>query len=328
MTTYEYDTIGNLSKIVHPNNTQQLYTYDSLNHLTKLEHQNSSGTALASFVYTLSPIGERTTIEELDRTTTYTYDELSRLLTEEIKIGDKLWAYNEANKTKSLQEVTHLIRGEGSKELVDIKLQSGEIITATSNHPFWAVADQNWTDAGKLTADSILLDINEKNSTISSVRDYTQSTTVYNLTVANDHTYFVGVSGVLGHNACLNTPTIKSHEYDGFEAHWKDDLDAYAHFNQIFRGNQAKGSAGKMLADAFKSANLKQPRSIEMDNIINKETLEGFKNGLDISQTLFSFQSVLGWNAYNRLNKLLYAFPRRSDGNDNNPTTSIYLAPH
>ena len=78
----------------------------------------------------------------------------------EIKIGDRVWAYNEANQSKSLQEVTHLIRGKGDKELVDIKLSSGEVITATSNHPFWAVADQNWTDAGKLTADSILLNIN------------------------------------------------------------------------------------------------------------------------------------------------------------------------
>ncbi len=42
---------------------------------------------------------------------------------EDIKIGDRVWAYNEANQTKSLQEVTHLIRGEGNKTLTDITLQ-------------------------------------------------------------------------------------------------------------------------------------------------------------------------------------------------------------
>ena len=120
---------------------------------------------------------------------------------EDIKIGDKVWAYNETNQTKSLQEVTHLIRGEGNKTLTDITLDSGEVITATSNHPFWAVADHNWTEAGELTLDNILLNINEYNTTISNLTTYTKEDVVYNLTVANDHTYFVGRDGVLGHNA-------------------------------------------------------------------------------------------------------------------------------
>jgi hypothetical protein len=81
---------------------------------------------------------------------------------EDIHIGDKVWAYNESNQTQSLQEVTHLIRGEGNKTLTDITLNSGEIITATSNHPFWEVADNNWTEAGKLDLDNILLDIHKK----------------------------------------------------------------------------------------------------------------------------------------------------------------------
>jgi len=121
---------------------------------------------------------------------------------EEIKIGDMVWAYNEANQTKSLQEVTHLIRGEGNKTLTDITLDSGEVITATSNHPFWTINTQNWTEAGELSVETVLWNINDKNSTISSLRSYTQRATVYNLTVANDHTYFVGVGGVLGHNSC------------------------------------------------------------------------------------------------------------------------------
>jgi RHS repeat-associated protein len=125
---------------------------------------------------------------------------------EDINIGDKVWAYNETNQTKSLQEVTHLIRGEGNKTLTDITLSSGEIITATSNHPFWAVADHNWTEAGELTLDNILLNINEYNTTISNLKTYTKEDVVYNLTVANEHTYFVGSEGVLGHNAGCHAP--------------------------------------------------------------------------------------------------------------------------
>ena len=64
-----------------------------------------------------------------------------------------------------------------------------------------AVTEQNWTEAGELSLDTILWNINDKNSTISTLRSYTKKATVYNLTVDNDHTYFVGVGGVLGHNS-------------------------------------------------------------------------------------------------------------------------------
>jgi YD repeat-containing protein len=91
-TTYTYDPTGNLSTITHANNTKEHYNYDDLNRLTSLIHKKSSDdTTLASFSYTLSPIGERTKIEELTRTTSYSYDDLSRVLTEEItdsKNGD------------------------------------------------------------------------------------------------------------------------------------------------------------------------------------------------------------------------------------------------
>jgi len=80
-------------------------------------------------------------------------------------------------------------------------LNSGEVITATSNHPFWDLADQNWTEAGTLGLDDTLLNIQDKPTTIAELKSYKQNTIVYNLTVANDHTYYVGLGGVLGHNS-------------------------------------------------------------------------------------------------------------------------------
>lgn len=52
---------------------------------------------------------------------------------EAIKIGDKVWAYNEDNKTKSLQEVTHLIRGKKYKEIVEIELKTASSLVEASN---------------------------------------------------------------------------------------------------------------------------------------------------------------------------------------------------
>ena len=118
----------------------------------------------------------------------------------EIKIGDLVWAFNEETGEKSLQEVVHLIQGEGVKELIDIKLQSGEYITATIGHPFYSVEAQTWVDAGDLTTHTILQNILGENLLISDLVEYKAQTKVYNLTVNNDHTYYIGVDEVLNHN--------------------------------------------------------------------------------------------------------------------------------
>ena len=132
---------------------------------------------------------------------------------ESIKIGDKVWAYNEHNQTKSLQEVTHLIRGEHYKELIDIELSSGEVITTTDNHPFWERNTEEWLHADKLTNASLLLNINDKNVTIKSLKHYAKNKRVYNLTVNNFHTYFVGSEGVLGHNSGCRIPDTNTWQH-------------------------------------------------------------------------------------------------------------------
>jgi len=76
---------------------------------------------------------------------------------------------------------------------------------------------QNWLDAKELNTDTTLLNLNDENSTIESLRNYTLDTTVYNLTVGNVHSYYVGIDGVLGHNsACkLPGPSLWKHIFDG-----------------------------------------------------------------------------------------------------------------
>ena len=127
----------------------------------------------------------------------------------DIQIGDKVWAYNENNKTTSLQEVVNLIQGTGLKQLTAITLENNETIIATNNHPIYSVMDNNWTDARNLGVNDILLNIKENNISIKYIQRYSKETTVYNLTVDNDHTYFVGNSGVLGHNCDINHNVVK-----------------------------------------------------------------------------------------------------------------------
>jgi len=120
----------------------------------------------------------------------------------EIVIGDKVWSYNEETGEKSLQAVVHLIQREGDKEIVDITLMSGELIQATDGHPFYVNNDGgwNWVDAGDLVSGTILTNFTGDELKVSSISQSQQYLPVFNITVDNDHTYYVGEGEVLNHN--------------------------------------------------------------------------------------------------------------------------------
>lgn len=83
-TTYSYDEVGNLAGYSYPNGVATSYAYDQLNRLSQMGSQKS-GTALASYAYTLGAAGNRTTVAELSgRTVNYGYDSLYRLTSEAI----------------------------------------------------------------------------------------------------------------------------------------------------------------------------------------------------------------------------------------------------
>jgi YD repeat-containing protein len=95
-TNYSYDAVGNLKTLTHANGNQEIYSYDNLNRLTSLTHQDENANTLATFAYTLSPLGERVEIVEDNRSTSYSYDDLSRVINEEItdaKNGDYTSSY-------------------------------------------------------------------------------------------------------------------------------------------------------------------------------------------------------------------------------------------
>jgi len=136
-----------------------------------------------------------------DSSDTLVQAEVGLIPISEINIGDMVWAYNEKTGGQSLQEVTHLIRGEGEKSMIDIVLNTGEVTKTTANHPFYLAENDRWVDASELTEKDVLLSILGSPLGISGVSAYQLNTKVYNLTVNNDHTYYVGESGVLNHNA-------------------------------------------------------------------------------------------------------------------------------
>ena len=84
-TTLSYDANGNRTGLSYPNGTSVSYGYDVNNSLTQLTHRNSIGQVMASYAYTLGPIGNRTRIDESDGIVRqYEYDKLYRLTKEQV----------------------------------------------------------------------------------------------------------------------------------------------------------------------------------------------------------------------------------------------------
>ncbi|MFI6086071.1 RHS repeat-associated core domain-containing protein [Streptomyces sp. NPDC051217] len=123
----------------------------------------------------------------------------------DIQIGDQVLATDPETGESGPRPVTALIKGTGDKQLVDITLDTGKTstLTATDGHPFWVPALGRWIEADELTAGQWLQTSTGTWTQITAITHHTKSTTVYNLTVDDIHTYYVlaGATPVLAHNA-------------------------------------------------------------------------------------------------------------------------------
>ncbi|MEU0671283.1 polymorphic toxin-type HINT domain-containing protein [Streptomyces sp. NPDC006172] len=136
----------------------------------------------------------------------------------DIKPGDKVVAKNPKTGETAVKEVSALIIGKGSKKLVEITIdtdgkkgQNTAKTTATDGHPFWVPELRKWVKATDLKSGDWLETGAGTHVQVAAVRRWTQQATVYNLTVADIHTYYVlaGATPVLVHN-CGETVLYRS----------------------------------------------------------------------------------------------------------------------
>ena len=147
---------------------------------------------------------------------------------DEVLIGDLIWAYNESLNQVELDEVTHLIKGSGLYSLVKLYTKDGEIIEATDNHLFYvekALNNWTWLPAIEIAVGDLIKDAKGHGEKITNVEYDLSERQVYNLSVKNNHNYFVGYSELLAHN-------------DGpcKFLHWSQNS-----LDHIFRGNSKGG---------------------------------------------------------------------------------------
>ena len=121
---------------------------------------------------------------------------------ENITEGDVVFAWNETTDEVELKRVVETYVNE-TDELIHLYV-NGEKISTTPSHPFYSPV-KGWTDAVNLRAGDMLVLVNGEYVVLERVQHEILESpiAVYNFQVEDDHTYYVGESGVLVHNACV-----------------------------------------------------------------------------------------------------------------------------
>ena len=95
---------------------------------------------------------------------------------------------------------------DGVKPLIALELSDCSTFKMTGDHPFWVDGGANldhpgWLEAGQLRPGDRLRTADGRGVTVLAVHWNAGEAHVYTLTVAKDHTFFVGPAHVLVHNA-------------------------------------------------------------------------------------------------------------------------------
>ena len=125
---------------------------------------------------------------------------------EEIEIGDLVFSYDEESGKVVEQEVIHLIRGDKENTIVSLQVSEEDYIRTTGGHPFFVLGDNSWIQAEKLTNQDLLVDELGEAVPILGLSSALRTEKVFNLTVANTHTYYVGENKLLAHNSTCRIP--------------------------------------------------------------------------------------------------------------------------
>lgn len=121
----------------------------------------------------------------------------------DIKVGDKVLSRNEETGIESYQLVTATVSEWHDSTLTVSVSRDGadEAIITTDEHPFY-VEGKGFVPAASLRLGDILELAEGRSSKVIGLKRNNAGQYAHNLTVANDHTYFVGRSNVLVHNSC------------------------------------------------------------------------------------------------------------------------------
>jgi hypothetical protein len=123
---------------------------------------------------------------------------------ETLHVGDTVLAEDPRTKKVESEPVLKVI-DDGIKALVALTLSDNETLHVTADHPFWVDSGRDlsragWFEAGQLKPGDQIRTADGHDVTVEGVQWNVGVGHVYTLTVAHDHTFFVGAARVLVHN--------------------------------------------------------------------------------------------------------------------------------
>jgi hypothetical protein len=130
----------------------------------------------------------------------------------EIAVGDVVLSVDPETGDLVGEPVLGVIVGSGGKRLIDLTVDDGSVLgarfTATDVHPIW-IEGKGWTEAAEVAVGDLMRGSTGGLVRVRAVHDqgWLSAQTVYNLTVADTHTYYVrvGDADLLVHNSpCLS----------------------------------------------------------------------------------------------------------------------------
>lgn len=156
-----------------------------------------------------------------------------RKLIEQVQVGDSVWAYNERTHSTALRPVTHLFRYERDTVYV-LHTTTGEALRTTSDHPFYVRGQ--WVRVKRLRVGDSLVSQSGQRHVLRRIDRQPEHVTVYNFTVDELHTYFVGQQAILVHNSgpCPTGSNSGPH-HSGTEKPWTKGAtpnSTYTHINK------------------------------------------------------------------------------------------------
>ena len=143
---------------------------------------------------------------------------------ENVQPGDRILSWNPETKENEIQIVSNTYKREVTETLM--LLINGTAVETTKDHPFWNIDCDNWSRAEDLLTGSKVLLANGKYGVVKESKLIAHSIPipVYNFEVNSNHTYYVGVAGVLVHNQCDNL--IASARSKAVKEAWKREQEA------------------------------------------------------------------------------------------------------
>ncbi len=118
---------------------------------------------------------------------------------DEVEIGDKVLAYDENSHSTGyfpvVDKFVHL-----DQEIVTLVID-GETIETTSEHPFFT-EEKGWIPAGELWIGALILRSDGLSGKVENVATQQSDRMMFNLTVDQAHTFYVGEGQWLVHNTC------------------------------------------------------------------------------------------------------------------------------